>query len=74
MDERKRIYAGYARCGLPPRHEHHAHIHALFGHALVRLQLWSLLLAWRSWTWTRGVVGQSWGLVLSVLGEAIFDG
>ncbi len=73
MSDRVRIYACVARAGLPPRSYRADHIHERFHSAAFHARLAVVLTAWSAWTWTHGAAKRSWGLVVSILGEALFD-
>ena len=73
MPERKRIFAWYARRGLPQMGAKGSHIHHSTHSVLYRVRLLMLLTAWTSWCFMSAAANRSWGLVLSLFGPVILD-
>ncbi len=73
MVERKRIFAWFARRGLPPRGSRAPHVHPSSRSLLYRARLLLLLSGWTSWCWTKATLSRSWGLVLGLFGEVLFN-
>ena len=73
MPERKRIFAWFARRGLPRRGALGAHVHPSTHSVLYRLRLLALLSAWTSWCFLSAAATRSWGLVLSLFGPVLLD-
>lgn len=73
MQERKRIFAWFARRGLPRRGSPGVHVHPSTHSVLYRLRLLALLTAWTSWCFCSAAAHRSWGLVLGFFGPVVLD-
>ena len=73
MQDRKRIFAWFARKGLPRRGAPGAHVHPSTHSVLYRLRLLFLLSGWTSWCFLAATCHRSWAVVLSLFGPVILD-
>ena len=71
MAERKRIFAWYARAGLPGRDSRSPHMHSTFANMLVRMKLGMMINAWHGVVAVRTAGLRAWSGVLAVFGEVL---
>lgn len=72
MEERKRLFAGAARKGLPPRSLRAPHVHAHFNSLAYRVRLGAVLGAWGVAVGVRQGALRAWSCVLGLVGDVLF--
>ncbi|KAF5826968.1 hypothetical protein DUNSADRAFT_1655 [Dunaliella salina] len=71
MDERKRVFAWFARRGLPPYYVHAPHIHHKFNQVRRRLQLCTYVLGWHALVTTRACLVATWRYMLGLMHDVL---
>mmetsp|Transcript_28800 Transcript_28800/g.73421 ORF Transcript_28800/g.73421 Transcript_28800/m.73421 type:complete len:584 (-) Transcript_28800:963-2714(-) len=72
MEERKRIFATFARKGLPPRWQRGPQVHPHFNSLFYRMKLLIVLNTWRTAVHVKYTGMRLWSAVLAVLGDVLF--
>ncbi|GAX82134.1 hypothetical protein CEUSTIGMA_g9562.t1 [Chlamydomonas eustigma] len=73
MQDRKRIFAWFARRGLPNMSNRGAHVHPSSRSVMYRVKLLLLLTAWSSWCMLSATVTRSWFVILGLFGPVLFE-
>eukprot|EP00200_Dunaliella_tertiolecta_P002129 CAMPEP_0202345886 /NCGR_PEP_ID=MMETSP1126-20121109/4923_1 /ASSEMBLY_ACC=CAM_ASM_000457 /TAXON_ID=3047 /ORGANISM="Dunaliella tertiolecta, Strain CCMP1320" /LENGTH=529 /DNA_ID=CAMNT_0048937235 /DNA_START=217 /DNA_END=1806 /DNA_ORIENTATION=+ len=71
MDERKRVFAWFARRGLPPYYVHAPHIHHKFNQVRRRLQLCTYVLGWHTVVTARACLVATWRYMLGLMYDVL---
>ena len=71
MAERKRVFAWYARRGMPHAGNHDAHVHPSSRNPLYRARLLLNLSTWTAWGWMKRLVHMPLALLLGLFGQSL---
>lgn len=71
MAERKRVFAWYARRGMPHAGNRDAHVHPSSRNPLYRARLLLNLSTWTAWGWMKRLVHMPLALLLGLFGQSL---